>query len=83
MALFAQRVWSAIPTPRQTGGPFYPTRRGESDADLTQLEGRSGRATGEVIYVRGRVLDEDGQAIPGAVVEVWQANTHGRYDHER
>jgi protocatechuate 3,4-dioxygenase beta subunit len=68
---------------RQTGGPFYPTRRGESDADLTQLQGRTARATGEIIHVRGRVLAEDGTAISGAVVEVWQANAHGRYDHER
>ena len=83
VGLVSQRVWSAIPTPRQTGGPFYPTRRGESDADLTQLQGRSDRATGEVIYVRGRVLDEDGQPIRDAVVELWQANAHGRYDHER
>ena len=83
VGLFAQRVFAAIPTPRQIQGPFYPTRRGESDADLTQLEGRSARATGEIIYVRGRILDQDEKPIAEAVVEVWQANAHGRYDHER
>ena len=82
-SLCSARVWSAIPTPRQTGGPFYPTKRGESDADLTQLQGRSARARGEIISVRGRVLDEDEKPVADAVVEVWQANTHGRYDHER
>ena len=83
VAAFAHRVWSAIPTPRQTGGPFYPTKRGESDADLTQLEGRSSRAAGEIIHVRGRVLDQDEKPLPDAVVEIWQANANGRYDHER
>lgn len=81
--LFVQRIWSAIPTPRQTGGPFYPTKRGEADPDLTQVQDRGGRAAGEVISVRGRVLDQEKKPIADAVVEIWQANSYGRYDHER
>lgn len=81
--LLAPRGWAAVPTPQQTGGPFYPTRREEGDADLTLVQGGTGRAAGEVIQVHGRVLDETGQPIPEAVVEIWQANTHGRYSHER
>jgi len=81
--LFVQRIWSAIPTPRQTGGPFYPTKRGEADPDLTQVQDRGGRAAGEVISVRGRVLDQEEKPIADAVVEIWQANSYGRYDHER
>ena len=30
----------------------------------------------------GRVLDEDGRPIRGALLEVWQANAAGRYRHE-
>ena len=75
---------ASTPTPRQTAGPFFPDeKRDDEDFDLTQVKGRSGRAQGDVIHVRGRVLDETGAPIAGALVEVWQANKWGRYDHER
>jgi protocatechuate 3,4-dioxygenase beta subunit len=74
----------AEPTAAQTSGPFYPSKsRPDEDADLTQVRGRSGRATGEIVYVRGRVLDDACRPVGGALVEVWQANTWGRYDHEQ
>ena len=50
------------------------------DADLTA--GRAGEPLGERIVVTGRVLDEDGRPVPGALIEVWQANAAGRYIHE-
>jgi protocatechuate 3,4-dioxygenase, beta subunit len=40
------------------------------------------RAVGQLISVFGRVTDEDGSPIPNAVVELWQANSAGRYIHE-
>ena len=46
-------------------------------------KGLGWEAQGERIAVAGRVLDEDGRPIPGAMVEVWQANAAGRYNHER
>ncbi len=71
-------------TPREIMGPFYPIREQEDkDVDLTRVAGRSARAEGEVIAVRGQVLDEDCRPIAGALVEIWQANAHGRYSHER
>jgi protocatechuate 3,4-dioxygenase beta subunit len=71
------------PTAAQDEGPYYPTRnQPDEDADLTQVKGKSGRAKGEVIYVRGRILDVDCQPVEGALVEIWQANAAGRYDHE-
>ncbi len=70
-------------TAAQTAGPFYPTRdRDDEDVDLTWVRGRKERAAGDVIHVRGRVLDEQCQPIEGALVEIWQANKWGRYDHE-
>lgn len=70
-------------TPAQTSGPFYPIRdRKDEDSDLTYVRGRDGHAEGEVIFVEGRVTDEACEPVEGAVVEIWQANTHGRYDHE-
>jgi protocatechuate 3,4-dioxygenase beta subunit len=33
--------------------------------------------------VAGQVLDEDGQAVPNTLVEIWQCNAAGRYAHAR
>ncbi len=69
-------------TPRQTEGPFYPRQKpSDADADLTRIEGREGRAQGQLIQVSGQVLDRDQQPIAGALVDVWQANRYGRYAH--
>jgi len=50
------------------------------DADLTRRH--DGEPLGERIVVSGRVLDEDGRPVRGALVEIWQANAAGRYRHE-
>src|SRR5262249_6621196 len=50
------------------------------DADLTAHG--DGEPLGERIVVSGRLLDEDGRPIRGALVEVWPANAGGRYPHE-
>src|SRR5207237_10080459 len=50
------------------------------DHDLTRRQ--EGEPLGERIVVTGRVLDEDGRAIRGALVEIWQANAAGRYRHD-
>lgn len=69
-------------TPAETEGPFFPENTNvERDVDLTRLAGRTERAAGQVIEMRGRVLRLDGQPIPGARVQLWQANTAGRYAH--
>jgi protocatechuate 3,4-dioxygenase beta subunit len=69
-------------TPEQILGPFYPVRKmPDPGGDLTHLPGKSGRAAGQVINVMGRVLDIDGKPVRQAKLEVWQANTHGRYTH--
>ena len=49
---------------------------GNIENDLTHFDG--GEALGERIIVTGRVLDEDGRAIPHSVIEIWQANAAGR-----
>ena len=52
---------------------------GENDNDLTRQH--PGEPQGQRIIVAGRVLDEDGRPLAGALVEVWQANAAGRYFH--
>jgi protocatechuate 3,4-dioxygenase, beta subunit len=79
---FAAAAQALRPTPQETIGPYYPVAlSGDLDADLTQVTGRAGRAKGEVIEMRGRVLQPNGQPVPNATVLLWQANAAGRYIH--
>jgi protocatechuate 3,4-dioxygenase, beta subunit len=65
---------------RLDGPVFGEDAIGELDNDLTRQH--EGEPLGERIVVTGRVVDDDGRAIPNALVEVWQANAGGRYKHE-
>ena len=47
--------------------------------DLSVVDGKA--ALGERIIVYGRITDEDGRPIPNTIVEIWQANASGRYQH--
>ena len=64
-------------TPSQTVGPFF------HDAMLREamnvLAGPA--AAGERIRIEGTVFDGDGAPVPDAVIELWQANSQGRYQH--
>jgi protocatechuate 3,4-dioxygenase beta subunit len=64
-----------------TGPVFGHDMLGPLDNDLL-LNGRNDRdPIGERIIVHGQVLDENGRPVPGALLEVWQANAGGRYRH--
>jgi protocatechuate 3,4-dioxygenase alpha subunit len=64
-------------TTSQTVGPFFAIGMdGLQRSDLAPPE-----AAGERIAVNGRVVDGDGQPVPDAVLELWQANAQGRYAH--
>lgn len=63
-------------TVTEVTGPAFSPAQFPPIADLT-----GPGAQGERIIVRGRVTDEDGRAVPNTIVEVWQANAAGRYDH--
>jgi protocatechuate 3,4-dioxygenase beta subunit len=67
-----------------TGPLFGHHILGELDDDLTLNFAKPGEsAIGERIIVYGRVLDERGKGVAGALVEVWQCNAGGRYRHKR
>jgi protocatechuate 3,4-dioxygenase, beta subunit len=71
---------AAPQTVSELTGPVYREPRiGPLAADLTR-QGQ-GAPLGERIVVEGRVLDEDGGGVPETLVEIWQANAAGRYDH--
>jgi protocatechuate 3,4-dioxygenase, beta subunit len=67
---------------RDLGGPVFGSEALEPlDNDLTRHG--QGDPLGERIVVQGRVLDEDGRPLRNTLVEVWQANAAGRYQHQR
>jgi protocatechuate 3,4-dioxygenase beta subunit len=69
-------------TPEQILGPFYPILKAASgNGDLTRIPGHAARAEGEVINVMGHLLNIKGEPVAGARIEVWQANSAGRYTH--
>ena len=73
-----------VPLPQtisELTGPTFTIPDNIQRVDLTK--GVHGEAIGERILVSGRVLDEDGRAVAGTLVEVWQANAAGRYLHAR
>jgi protocatechuate 3,4-dioxygenase beta subunit len=71
-----------VATPSQTLGPFFSLgliREGDDDLASRTIGGP--RAEGQPIVVRGRVTDEDGRPVRKALIEVWQANCRGKYEH--
>ncbi|MGY2053100.1 catechol 1,2-dioxygenase [Methylobacterium sp. JK268] len=63
-------------TPRTIEGPLYvagaPLAKGEARLDDDPEDG-------EVLIVEGQVTGRDGAPLPGAIVDVWHANTRGNY----
>ena len=69
-------------TPVEIEGPYYPVApQNDKDADLTRVKGKTGVAKGEVIEVFGQILDQNGKPVKGATIDLWQANTFGKYRH--
>jgi protocatechuate 3,4-dioxygenase, alpha subunit len=66
-----------LQTPSQTVGPYFTMRlSGEGDNVLTTPE-----SVGVRIRIEGHVLDGDRNHIEDALIELWQADSSGRYHH--
>jgi protocatechuate 3,4-dioxygenase, beta subunit len=64
-------------------GPTELERKVETcDGDFAHPVAGGPRAIGQLITVSGRIVDEDGAPLAGAMVEIWQANSAGKYIHE-
>ena len=63
-------------TMRTIEGPLYV-----AGAPLTKGEARmdDGTDPGEIFFISGTVRGEDGNTIPGAIVDIWHANSKGGY----
>lgn len=64
-------------TTSQTVGPFFSI--GLKQMETVELAGRG--ASGQRVTITGCVLDGDGKPVPDAILEIWQANCHGKYAH--
>jgi len=77
-----QRLVILPHTLSEVTGPVYGHGKVlPEDADLTHQH--KDAPLGERIIVTGRVLDDNGRPIPHTLVEIWQANSAGRYIHQR
>ena len=66
-----------LATAAQTVGPFFHIGLEKlCIADLAKAA-----SSGEKVSIRGRVLDGDGKPVNDALIEIWQANAHGKYAH--
>jgi protocatechuate 3,4-dioxygenase, alpha subunit len=63
----------------QTIGPFFHDGMMRADAQRTLLV--TPATAGERIRIAGHVYDGDGLGVPDAMIEIWQANHYGRYNH--
>jgi protocatechuate 3,4-dioxygenase, alpha subunit len=64
-------------TPSQTVGPFFkPALIRSGQESLVTASTR-----GERVAIEGCVLDGDAAAVSDAMIELWQANADGCYDH--
>jgi protocatechuate 3,4-dioxygenase alpha subunit len=66
-----------IATSSQTVGPYLHVGL----TWLTTKDVAAGAMSGQRITLSGRVTDAAGAPVPDALVEIWQANTHGKYAH--
>jgi len=67
----------ALPlTPSQTVGPYFSIGLTWEDGAFVVPQGTDG-----AFWLRGRVTDGDGDPVPDAMIETWQADPSGRYAH--
>jgi len=68
---------SLLTTSSQTVGPYVKIGFTSLAVDHLAPDG----VTGERVTIRGVVVDGDGKPVNDGVVEIWQANAHGKYAH--
>lgn len=66
-----------VPTASQTVGPFFSI--GLCPRSPNNLVPERPPAGAEIVTIRGCVLDGDGQGVPDAILEIWRADSNGKY----
>jgi protocatechuate 3,4-dioxygenase alpha subunit len=67
------------PTPSQTVGPFFSFGLTTENCSVRCIAGP--QAEGERVVLAFRVLDGDDAPVPDAMIEIWQADANGKYNH--
>lgn len=67
-------------TPRTIEGPLYVAGAPKSKG-FARIDDGTEVEQGEILFMQGKVLDEDNNPIPNALVEVWHANLKGNYSY--
>jgi protocatechuate 3,4-dioxygenase, alpha subunit len=66
-------------TPTQTIGPFFSPALLRDVMNVLTTDSTAGQR----IRIEGRVFDGAGNVVPDALIEIWQANSYGRFNHPR
>ena len=77
----AKRLLKIPQTITELSGPRFSEQKFPPTDNIAVNHGKE--ALGERIIVAGHVRDEDGRPVPHTMVEIWQANAAGRYNHDR
>ena len=67
------------PTPSQTVGPYFRIELTTDEHCVRCVAGP--HAKGERVWITFRVLDGDGAPVNDAMLEIWQADSNGKYNH--
>ena len=68
-----------VPTASQTVGPFFRIELTSDEHCVRSIAGR--KTKGERAWITFRVLDGDGTPVNDAMLEIWQADSTGKYNH--
>lgn len=74
-------------TASQTAGPYVHIGLIPQQAGFDIFDNNFGavlvgpKTQGQRITIEGRVIDGSGSLVRDALIELWQANAHGRYNH--
>jgi protocatechuate 3,4-dioxygenase alpha subunit len=67
-----------VPTPSQTTGPYLHIGLTDKHS-VTRIAGPA--VPGERVRLKCRVFDVDGAPLNDAMIEIWQADATGKYNH--
>jgi protocatechuate 3,4-dioxygenase, alpha subunit len=73
---FLDEPFRLATTPSATVGPYLAIGLTWDDGPYAVAEGTEG-----AVWLRGRVFDGNGDLVPDAMIETWQADPDGRFDH--
>ena len=65
-------------TPKQPKGPFYKKKNLVNAVDMTN----QGKAEGEIIEIKGSVVNTSCEPESFCLIKIWQANSFGKYNHK-